>query len=214
MTEEKIEEVRETSDEVVLDHPVSRHRGHRRRMAKRFAEAGFDGWREHEILERLLYEVLPRRNTNEVAHALIRRFGSLRGVLLAEPEELAEVRGIGPVSAKWLAALLPRFTENLLGTMRQSPVTDGEMLVLADWFLGYLAHPAAYVFFASDGRLLGAVPVENAEEEPEPEGRVILLIREADASHDLIRALAGHLRPRPDKVFALTKKRELRETEI
>ena len=214
MTEEKIEEARETPDDAVRDHPVSRHRGHRQRMAKRFAEAGFDGWREHEILERLLFEVLPRRNTNETAHALIRRFGSLRGVLTAEPEALAEVRGIGPVSAKWLAELLPHFTENLLGAMRACTVTAGELLIIADWFLGYLAQPAVYVFLTPDGRLLGAVPMPDPGETPFPEARAILLIREADVSPALIRALAGHLDPRPDRVFALTKKRELRETEI
>lgn len=221
MTAEKTGKPEKTRDGTARDH-----RGHRRRMAKRFAEGGFDGWREHEILERLLFEVLPRRNTNGTAHALIRAFGSLRGVLTARPEALARIPGIGPVSARFLAGLLPRFTENLLAPMREKPVSDGTLLVLADWFLRFLAHPAAYVFLAPDGRLRGAAPAngpasaDRADGKPDPESgaaageRTILLIREEDASPELIRVLAGRLHPRPDAVRALTKNRELREYDV
>ena len=194
------------------EEPVRDHRGHRRRMAKRFAETGFDGWREHEILERLLFEVLPRRNTNETAHALIRAFGLLRGVLLADPRALERVPGIGPVSAKWLAGLLPRFTEDLLAALKKTRLADGGLLILADWFLRYLGCPAVFVSLSPDGVLLGARPADDADGETIPtDAQTVLLIREADAAPRLIRSLAACLDPRPDRVFALTGKRELRE---
>ncbi|MCR4906116.1 MAG: hypothetical protein K6A33_08540 [Clostridiales bacterium] len=199
---------REPDAAPTADH---RHRGHRRRMAKRFAEGGFDGWREHEILERLLFEVLPRRNTNETAHALIRAFGSLRGVLLAEPRALERVPGIGPVSAKWLAALLPRFTGNLLAEMKKTRLDDGGLLILADWFLGYLGRPALFLFLSPDGMLLDARPVDADDGAFPADGRTILVIRDSDAAPRLIRALAAHLVPKPERIFALTKKREWKE---
>lgn len=43
---------------------------------------------EVEVLEMLLYHCIPRSNTNELAHKLIDRFGSLADVLKADASEL------------------------------------------------------------------------------------------------------------------------------
>ena len=85
------------------------HAGHRARMRKRFAENyTFDGFAEHEILEMLLFYVIPRANTNQIAHALIDRFGSIKGVLSASPEELKDVSGLsenGAIALKFFNQL-------------------------------------------------------------------------------------------------------------
>lgn len=47
------------------------HKGHRERMRRRFAEIGFRGWSDHEILEYLLYNVQKQGDTNPLAHRLI-----------------------------------------------------------------------------------------------------------------------------------------------
>ena len=67
------------------------HDGHRQRMKERFARHGLDSFAEHEVLELLLYYAIPRRDTNELAHTLLDRFGSLERVLLAPREELMKV---------------------------------------------------------------------------------------------------------------------------
>ena len=64
------------------------HAGHRERLRKRYAENGFAGFAEHEILELLLTFAIPRINTNPQAHRLIERFGSLTGVLEADQKDL------------------------------------------------------------------------------------------------------------------------------
>lgn len=66
------------------------HDGHRRRMREKFIENGRQSLAEHEFLEMLLYYVVPRRNTNELAHDLLRRFGSLSGIMDADVSELAD----------------------------------------------------------------------------------------------------------------------------
>lgn len=81
---------------------ASIHEGHRQRLRERFLEEGLDAFQEHEVLELLLFYALPRKNTNEVAHALLRRFGNLPQVLEAGPEELSTVEGMGDVSAAFL----------------------------------------------------------------------------------------------------------------
>jgi DNA repair protein RadC len=78
---------------------MSIHEGHRERMRKRFCQEGLDNFSQHEVLELLLYYVIPRKNTNLVAHDLVKRFGSLAQVLEAPMDELEKVDGIGPNAA-------------------------------------------------------------------------------------------------------------------
>jgi DNA repair protein RadC len=60
---------------------------------------------EHEWLEILLYNGIPRRNTNEIAHALIARFGTVLNVLSASVEELQQVKGVGVNLAGYLRCI-------------------------------------------------------------------------------------------------------------
>lgn len=72
------------------------HSGHRKRMRERLSKSGsLDGFADHEIIEMLLFYVFPRVNTNDLAHELIDRFGSVKGVLSASREELMQVKDVG-----------------------------------------------------------------------------------------------------------------------
>ena len=79
------------------------HDGHRRRMRARYAKQGLEGFAGHEVLELLLFYAIPQKNVNPVAHELLERFGSLSGVLQAEPEQLRKVDGIGEYAAVYLS---------------------------------------------------------------------------------------------------------------
>lgn len=59
----------------------------------------------HELLEILLFAGIPRRNTNDIAHALLDRYGSLTGVLQASAQELMQIDGIGESSAVMIRAV-------------------------------------------------------------------------------------------------------------
>lgn len=85
------------------------HDGHRERMRERFKQTGFNGMQEHEMLEMLLYYSVPRMNTNEFAHELIARFGTLANVFEADYDELQKVKGIGENSAFLIKMMLPLF---------------------------------------------------------------------------------------------------------
>ena len=78
------------------------HTGHRRRMRSRVAENGFASLEPHEALECLLYITNARKNTNQMAHELIDRFGDFAGVLDASEEDLMTVEGVGPATARML----------------------------------------------------------------------------------------------------------------
>ncbi len=82
------------------------HSGHRERLRERFLKTGFDGFEPHEILELILFYSQPRGDTNEIAHRLIDRFGSVRGVFDADEESLAEIKGVGTQSIVFLKLIL------------------------------------------------------------------------------------------------------------
>ena len=69
--------------------------GHRERLRERFAKAGADALADYELLELLLFRLIPRRDTKPIAKALLKRFGSVSRVLGAPPHLLREVPGIG-----------------------------------------------------------------------------------------------------------------------
>ena len=75
------------------------HDGHREKMRQKFLSNRLTGFAGHEALELLLYYAIPRRDTNELAHQLMDRYGSLYGVLTAPVEDLARFPGMGERSA-------------------------------------------------------------------------------------------------------------------
>ncbi|MDD2234762.1 MAG: DNA repair protein RadC [Desulfitobacteriaceae bacterium] len=85
------------------------HEGHRSRLKNRFLEEGLDGFEDHQTLELLLFYAIPRKDLNELAHSLINKYGSLAGVLEADPKDLAKTPGLGLNSAI-LLALIPSLT--------------------------------------------------------------------------------------------------------
>ena len=70
--------------------------GHRKRLRQRFLKSGLEGFHNYEIVELLLTLGTPRRDCKRQAKEAIQRFKTLRGVLEAPPEELQEIKGIGP----------------------------------------------------------------------------------------------------------------------
>lgn len=74
---------------------MSIHKDHRQRLKQRFLREGLDHFDDLYILELLLFYCVPRRDTNEIAHNLLDRFGSLPRVMEAGPEELKKVTGVG-----------------------------------------------------------------------------------------------------------------------
>ena len=75
------------------------HAGHRERLKTKYLEHGLDSFTDIEAIELLLFFAIPRRSTNELAHALLNRFHSFRGVLEAELADLESVPGIGENAA-------------------------------------------------------------------------------------------------------------------
>ena len=78
---------------------VNVHKGHRQRVKARFISDGLDSFSDHNVLEMLLFYSVPQRDTNEIAHELLRKFNSLDAVFDAPIDELVQVNGIAENSA-------------------------------------------------------------------------------------------------------------------
>jgi DNA repair protein RadC len=89
--------------------------GHRDRLKDRFRATGADAFRDYELLELALFQVIPRRDTKPIAKALLARFGSFSEVLAAPEALLREVDGVGESVAlhlKVLQAVASRYTRD------------------------------------------------------------------------------------------------------
>lgn len=69
--------------------------GHRQRLKQRFISAGPEALPDYELLELILFNAIPRRDTKRVAKQLLERFGSFAEVINGSPQLLKEVPGIG-----------------------------------------------------------------------------------------------------------------------
>lgn len=95
------------------------HDGHRDRMKQRFLRNGLDIFEPHQVLEMLLFYVLPRRDTNPIAHALLKEFGTLSNVLDADYASLCRVEGISKQAALFLT-----FCGSLVGRYMEAKVSN------------------------------------------------------------------------------------------
>lgn len=79
------------------------HEGHRQRMMEKLAAENV--LQDHELLEILLFYAIPRKNTNETAHALIDACGGLANVFHADVKLLASVNGVGKSTAAYIKTI-------------------------------------------------------------------------------------------------------------
>lgn len=85
--------------------PGDIHKNHRKRLDKKIEYSGFESLPDHEQLESILFVIIPRGDTNALAHYLLDEFGTLQGVLNAGFEKLQKVKGVGYRTARFLSQL-------------------------------------------------------------------------------------------------------------
>lgn len=89
------------------------HSNHRQRLYNTVQTVGLDKANSYIALEFILTYVLPRVDTNPIAHKLIDKFGDIGAVLDAPQEELEKIEGMGPNSAR-LLSMMPQIFERYL----------------------------------------------------------------------------------------------------
>ena len=113
--------------------------GHRARLRHRLLHGGPEALADYEILEYLLFAARTRGDTKPVAKALLARFGSLAQVLNAEPSLLAQVEGVGEVSAAALKIVALAARRMARSEVQTQPVI-GSWQALLDYLAIDMAH--------------------------------------------------------------------------
>lgn len=141
------------------------HAGHRQRVREKFiAQCNFDGFAEHNILEFLLFYSVPRADTNELAHRLIDKFGSIRGVFDAPYEALTEVDGVGENSAvllKLIPSLVRTYMNQQSSDIKSIKSTDDAVCYLRPKFTGMKNESLLMLCMNRSGKILKCSVISN-----------------------------------------------------
>ena len=132
-----------------VDHKDNLHAGHRAKLKNKFREFGLEPFEDHNVLEMILFYAIPRRDTNEIAHRLVDRFGSLSGVLEASVNDLIEVPGVGENAALLIHSYLAvarRYGDSAARKVDLLPPHRKMKQIMIDHFAG-LDHEQAYAIF-------------------------------------------------------------------
>ena len=113
--------------------------GHRARLRTRLLEGGDEALADHEVVEYLLMTAIPRRDVKPLARTLVDRFGSLAGVLNADPRTLANHPGMGETSAAAMRIVAIAARRMARQGVRDQPVL-GSWQALLDYLHIDMAH--------------------------------------------------------------------------
>ena len=176
------------------------HEGHRARLRRKVVDAGLEALAPHEILEFLLYHIVPRQDVNALAHRLLERFGSVEGVLRAESSALVQVPGVGPRSAEYLLRVGEAARACAALTGEEKPLLNNFLAVLRyAGALGRKLKPPCCVQLCLDRelRLLyrRAICPSRAWGEPETLRAALDDVLSTGARHAILLEYVGRLNP-------------------
>lgn len=133
------------------------HGGHRERLRKKFLLGDIDALEDHEILELALFYAIPRKNTNELAHELLSKFGSIPAVFDAPMNALKEVKGIGESAAifiKLMRSLTRLYHEQKYNSDKKCLSMEEINKLLVRKFIGRNEEAVAVALLDAKGKIL------------------------------------------------------------
>jgi len=116
MAEKKVKDL--PDDKKIVPH----HAGHRDRLRGRFMKSGAGAFEDYELLELVLFAIIPRRDVKPLAKKLLAQFGGLAGVMGAGLEDLQSVQGLGENAAVFLKTVHALTQRMLIGDVAQKPI--------------------------------------------------------------------------------------------
>ena len=132
------------------------HDKHRQRLRERFLNSP-DSFEDHELLELVLFNSIARKNTNEIAHNLISRFGSVKGVLDASVDALVEVKDVGMSTAIYIKAMAKLFSKYTVSEQKSDGLLKSPAALTAflkSLFIGTQNEISYILLFDNSKRLL------------------------------------------------------------
>ena len=114
------------------------HDGHRERMRERLIDFGGQSFKDHELIEMLLYYAYPRKDTNEKAHNVLDEFGgSITRLINSDPKSIADMCGIS-LNAATLFSLIGEINRRVSIEKWNRNVVLDKTAVAGEYAISYL----------------------------------------------------------------------------
>jgi DNA repair protein RadC len=84
----------------VQQHGDNQQNGHRRRICEKLINHGYETLLDYEIVELMLFLIFKRKDTKTLAKTLLKKFGTIYGILSATKADLLSVEGVGESTFK------------------------------------------------------------------------------------------------------------------
>ncbi len=151
------------SDNENKEQPV--HTGHRKRMRERFLKSGAESFADHELIEMLLYNTYPRRDTNELAHKILNEYGNSLSMLIeADPNDLMFKCGLNENTAIFFPIMTELLRRYSLERFSKRKVMDSSDIA-GEYAVYLLSHEKRECFYAicldAQSRLINAALVSH-----------------------------------------------------
>lgn len=108
------------------------HTGHRRRLTENVLAGG--KLTTVQLVEAFLFYCFRQGDTNETAHRLLDKFGTLENLLHADEAELASVKGMGPASSRKLRTIFDMVFEYRRLVQEQRRATNWTYHLICGYF--------------------------------------------------------------------------------
>lgn len=115
------------------------HLGHRDRLRARFAQSGESALADYELLELVLFTLIPRKDVKPLAKTLLQRFGTLSELMAATSEAIASVEGMSQNSAIGLKSMFALTLRSMKQEFRAKPILNN-WTRLMDYCHATMAH--------------------------------------------------------------------------
>lgn len=89
----EISDSQELCNVVIVQDELPHYLGHRKRVKDRFISAGATKFSDYELLELILFSVIPRRDVKPLAKKLLEKFKSLANLINIDKDRLLSVNG-------------------------------------------------------------------------------------------------------------------------
>jgi DNA repair protein RadC len=141
-------------------------------MRERFLNAnGLDSFAEHEAMELLLFYCIPQRDTNELAHRMLKEYGSLANLFDADPRDIVKRCKVSENTAI-LIGLIPQLSKRYLQSKWEKNIrlatSQAAGRYLIDLFTGRNNEAFYILCLDAQRRLNGAVLVNEGTVDEAP----------------------------------------------
>ncbi len=137
--------------------------GHRSRLRERYLKGGEVAIADYELLEMVLFAAKPRGDVKPLAKKLLKAFGSVAGVIAANPNELKAIQGVGDAVVSSLKIIETCCKHMLKERIYSSPIINSwtSLLDYCRVSMGNLTVEQFRVLFLNSKNMLIADEVMN-----------------------------------------------------